>query len=867
MEGEEETSSFSSSSSSSSNGNEDTEEPKLKYQRFCTEIIDEIRSLGDEITSSAIHSKFVILGTALGSQVLLDSEGNKLCSRTKNSSETSTKVKSLSIDSAGEFLISLSEDGVCLSSVMEFMDSSKIDLPKLQQQQAYEVAMDPIFNRSGRRFIVAGYSNVSLYEKTLFTSYRQTVISGGHSEGPFYTLRWGGLFVGWCSRKGIRIYDVISKETISIIKPPEDYRRNEIISRIIWITQTYLLVCQGSAVRVCTIKATSNDNGHSGLKPGSNSTIILPAHYVELSHTFIFNEYWVLGAAPLEETLFVVLALNKDVTQDRRPILMIVEPVSMSKYNIISSDVLSFKDCDNFKAKDYHLEFFPEDNNYLILSPNDVIVARLRDQDDHIDFLIETENYYEALNHAEENEKYLKRYTPDKIGMDYFTYLFSKCKYEEAAALCPRIFGQNCTLWEETIEKFALYNKISYVAPFLPSDITSSSIKLKPQIYEYVLIEFLNNDKQGFLELVMKWSPELYNVAAIVCSVVNKILVSPDDGVLHHSLATLFTYQKKYDKALAVYLKYGHPEVFTLIQSHGLVNMVVDKIDNLLELDYKKALALFLDNIDLLPPELIVKKIGYNLYLLEYLDAIKDNPLSWNFHGDLVVLYADFDPGKLLNFLQNSDHYPIQKALEVCEVRALTSERIYILARMGNMQLALRLIIIELADIHEAVSFCKKYDDPELWNYLIQLSLDKPYFINVLLHNIGTHVDPRILIMKIVNGQQIPGLRDSLVQIMWDYRLQVSLQEGCKRILNSDCYSLFSRSHKIRNRGMSLRSDVACGVCGLQLVENSGARTASSKDIVMFMCHHTFHLDCMSNKINCLLCHSSKTTNIYFNNN
>ncbi|CAB4066503.1 VPS41 [Lepeophtheirus salmonis] len=754
MEGEEETSSFSSSSSSSSNGNEDTEEPKLKYQRFCTEIIDEIRSLGDEITSSAIHSKFVILGTALGSQVLLDSEGNKL------------------------FLISLSEDGVCLSSVMEFMDSSKIDLPKLQQQQAYEVAMDPIFNRSGRRFIVAGYSNVSLYEKTLFTSYRQTVISGGHSEGPFYTLRWGGLFVGWCSRKGIRIYDVISKETISIIKPPEDYRRNEIISRIIWITQTYLLVCQGSAVRVCTIKATSNDNGHSGFEAWIK----------------FYNHSSCSLSAPLEETLFVVLALNKDVTQDRRPILMIVEPVSMSKYNIISSDVLSFKDCDNFKAKDYHLEFFPEDNNYLILSPNDVIVARLRDQDDHIDFLIETENYYEALNHAEENEKYLKRYTPDKIGMDYFTYLFSKCKYEEAAALCPRIFGQNCTLWEETIEKFALYNKISYVAPFLPSDITSSSIKLKPQIYEYVLIEFLNNDKQGFLELVMKWSPELYNVAAIVCSVVNKILVSPDDGVLHHSLATLFTYQKKYDKALAVYLKYGHPEVFTLIQSHGLVNMVVDKIDNLLELDYKKALALFLDNIDLLPPELI-----------------------W-------FLYADFDPGKLLNFLQNSDHYPIQKALEVCEVRALTSERIYILARMGNMQLALRLIIIELADIHEAVSFCKKYDDPELWNYLIQLSLDKPYFINVLLHNIGTHVDPRILIMKIVNGQQIPGLRDSLVQIMWDYRLQVSLQEGCKRILNSDCYSLFSRSHKIRNRGMSLRSDVACGVCGLQLVENSGAK-------------------------------------------
>ncbi len=37
------------------------------------------------------------------------------------------------------------------------------------------------------------------------------------------------------------------------------------------------------------------------------------------------------------------------------------------------------------------------------------------------------------------------------------------------------------------------------------------------------------------------------------------------------------------------------------------------------------------------------------------------------------------------------------------------------------------------------------------------------------------------------------GLRDSLVQIMHDYHLQVSLQEGCKKILVSDCYTLIKR--------------------------------------------------------------------------
>ena len=46
-------------------------------------------------------------------------------------------------------------------------------------------------------------------------------------------------------------------------------------------------------------------------------------------------------------------------------------------------------------------------------------------------------------------------------------------------------------------------------------------------------------------------------------------------------------------------------------------------------------------------------------------------------------------------------------------------------------------------------------------------------FIKVLLHNIGTHVDPIILIDKIKEGMKIEGLRDSLVKILQDYHLQV----------------------------------------------------------------------------------------------
>ena len=72
----------------------------------------------------------------------------------------------------------------------------------------------------------------------------------------------------------------------------------------------------------------------------------------------------------------------------------------------------------------------------------------------------------------------------------------------------------------------------------------------------------------------------------------------------------------------------------------------------------------------------------------------------------------------------------------------------------------------------------------DLWHDLIDFSIDKPYFVHVLLHNIGTHVDPRILIERIEAGREIPGLRDSLVQIMHDYQLQV-----CSPIFNG-CFDL-----------------------------------------------------------------------------
>ena len=128
-------------------------------------------------------------------------------------------------------------------------------------------------------------------------------------------------------------------------------------------------------------------------------------------------------------------------------------------------------------------------------------------------------------------------------------------------------------------------------------------------------------------------------------------------------------------------------------------------------------------------------------------------------------------------------------------------------ARMGNTSDALRLITDELNDIDGAIEFCKTHDDAELWEQLIDHSESRPAFVNVLLRNIGTHVDPRLLIQRIRNGLHVPGLRDSLVKILHDYRLQISLQEQSQKIFVSDCFGLHERLVRMHQRAVAVRED------------------------------------------------------------
>jgi len=102
------------------------------------------------------------------------------------------------------------------------------------------------------------------------------------------------------------------------------------------------------------------------------------------------------------------------------------------------------------------------------------------------------------------------------------------------------------------------------------------------------------------------------------------------------------------------------------------------------------------------------------------------------------------------------------------------------------MKRALYLIIDRLSDVSRAITFAKAQDDPDLWEDLLNYSMDKPRFIRGLLEEVGTAIDPITLVRRIPEGLEIPGLREGLKHIMKEHEIQYSISLGAARVLRSE---------------------------------------------------------------------------------
>ncbi|XP_031367642.1 vacuolar protein sorting-associated protein 41 homolog isoform X1 [Apis dorsata] len=822
----------------------DEVEPRLKYVRVRNDLEHILQN--DAASCIAVHPKFLCLGSHWGMIHLLDHQGNNI--QSKSLQAHTVAVNQISIDHNGDFIASCSDDGkVFIYGLYSTENNHNMSMGRLVKS----IAIDPNYYKSGsgRRFIT-GDDKLVLYEKTFLSRMKLTVLCD--AEGGVRSIAWISHFVAWASDTGVRIYDLNARCSLGLIKwsksadaLPEHYRCN-----LRWSDERTLLIGWVDIVRICQIRKRSTQEMVNR---------DLPEYVVDpvliLVSTFRVD-FYISGIAPLENQL-VLLGCLKELDENgksQRPTLHVIEP-KYQVFSLVCANSLTLRGYKEYSCNDYHLDCLKEENRFFIVSPKDIVIASLYDADDRIEWLLNHRKFEQALEAVTVNNgKNCKKYTLVDVGRVYLDHLLGCGKYDEAGKLCLKILGKDKKLWEEEVYKFARVHQLRSISSYLPR----GDVTLDPLIYEMVLYEYLKMDPDGFLQLVKEWSPKLYKVAAVVNGVLEHLLIhNQRQNVLLEALAILYIHDEKYDKALAMYLKLRHKDVFQLIQKYQLYNTVYDMIEGLMDLDAERAIQFFLEK-DRVPSDIVVQKLQHNhRYLYLYLDALDKKDTKGTYHGLLVQLYANYSRDKLLPLLRRSDNYPIQQALDICSQKKFYPEMVYLLGRIGNTSEALALMTRELNDMESAITFCQEHDDEELWNDLIIYSLDKPKAITFLLQKIGTYVDPRLMVERIKPSLEIPGLKKALVKMMCDYNLQVSVQEGCKQILSNDYFNLHERLVKCHQKGIFIDDDQMCGACHRKII------IREPRNLVVFYCKHSFHEDCLPNfevVENCVICNSQKDT-------
>ncbi|KAL7619396.1 Vacuolar protein sorting-associated protein 41 [Parahypoxylon ruwenzoriense] len=443
-----------------------------------------------------------------------------------------------------------------------------------------------------------------------------------------------------------------------------------------------------------------------------------------------------------------------------------------------------------------------------------------------------------AANTAAEKEK-------RRIGELWVQELVEDGKWAHAAQVIAKVVNTP-DRWEKWIYTFAGAKKFDEIVDYMPSK--SMHPPILGTVYEIVLGHYIQTDKPRFKEILDRWGTELYGINEVTTALENQLKFRDvredtiEDGekgrdwrIVKESLARLHEVNGRHREALKCYIKLQDADsAMRLIRDNHLADAVTDDVPSFIALRVpeaelnqmsvsdleeatSEAIALLVEEArrGLIKPDVVVEQLAQNdlnLYLYFYFRGLwreyRERPVDEttslldDFADMAVHIFAVFDRELLMDFLKVSTSYIIEKAASECEQANYIPELVYLYSKTGDVKRALYLIIDRLGDVSQAISFAKEQDDPDLWEDLLDYSMDKPRFIRALLEEVGTSINPITLVRRIPEGLEIPGLREGLKHIMKEHEIQYSISSGVARVLRSEVAAAQSQLRNGQRRGI-----------------------------------------------------------------
>ncbi|KNA17401.1 hypothetical protein SOVF_080170 [Spinacia oleracea] len=868
------------------------EEPKLKYQRMGGSLSSLLST--DAATCISVSDRMIALGTHCGAVHILDFLGNQV----KEFHAHKAAVNDLSFDIDGEYIGSCSDDGSIVISSLFADEKRKFEYHRPMKA----IALDPDYARKSlKRFVAGGLSGQLIFYTKKWFGYQEQVLHSG--EGPIHAVAWRTSFIAWANDAGVKVYDTANDQRVTFIERPRGSPHPELLlPHLVWQDDELLIIGWGTSVKIASLRGNQHGRGNGTYNP----VYVLSSNQVDIVASFQTN-YFISGIAPFGDSLAILAYIpgeedgEKDFSSTapsrqanaQRPEVRIVTWTN----DELATDALPVHGFEHYKAKDYCLSHTPltgsnysngrwaagDEPLYYVVSPKDIVIAKPRDAEDHINWLLEHGWYDKALAEVEVTQGRKELF--EEVGSRYLEHLLAEKRYVEAAALCPRLLQGSASAWERWIIRFAQLRQLPILARYMPTE----NPKLSDTLYELALVALALNPTyhKDFLSAVKSWPRSVYSALTILSEIEPQLRASLMTDDLKEALAELYVRTGQNEKAFSFFADLLKPEVFDFIERHSLHAAVREKVVQLMMLDTKRATSLLIQQRELITPSDVVSqllkagdKCDFRYFLYLYLHALFEaSPHAGrDFHDMQVELYADYDTKMLLPFLRSSQHYTLEKAYELCVRKGLLKEQAFILGRMGNSKQALSVIINELGDMEEALEFASMQNDDEIWEELIKLSTQRPEMVGMLLEHTVGNLDPLHIVNVVPDGLEIPRLRDRLVKIITDYRTETSLRHGCQDILKADIVNLLVKYYKEARHAiyMSNAEDEARTKRDEKRMEESVTKPPNFKNmdlksktrvggrccmcfdpfstlnvsVVIFFCCHAYHMTCYMDSLN-----------------
>lgn len=749
--------------SSSSESSTSSIEPLFNYSRLSG--LPKTFFNKDPVSAVLVTPKFFAFGTHSG--VLHLAKPDMTPIRTIRYHRAS--ISSISADKDSSFVATASIDGtVVIASVEDDQDVVPVNF----RRPVHALALNPQYATTKSYLSGGTAGTVTLSEKGWIKARSDTILF--QSLGTILTIAWRGSRAVWCSEDGITVYDSHSNAILERFSRPPSTDRADLYKPEVTFTSddTKAIVSWERTFWVIDV---------------------IEAKIVSCQHV-----PWLLsGIACYDENSFIVLCCP----QNTAPELRVID----FEGNEVYVDELSLQGYDKLGPNDYHLARL--DDSWYIVSATDAVVAARRQQQDHIEWLLEHGQYeaaYEASTGFDDHKA---------IGLKAAQLLADQDRWVDTAELLSQCLDpESKDEWKSWSQQFFDHGQYIPLGDHVPSTDLGS-------VHTDILLWCSKNDLKHLDTYLESWDLDFIDKSKVV-----RTLEKRNGPQVYELLAKFYLRLSEPYNAVKNYLLGNEPVAFDIVVQYHLWNDMMNDLPRILraglrdqtkaeELDEQKELQARVDllaqnHLEVSPGKVVaVLKGKHDDLLFLYLESLSlvDEFLVKDFGNLLVRLYAEHSRDKLLAFLTHSETYDLNYAIEICQKKKLVDEQIYLYGRVGQTQKALNLIINDIGDPHRAVHFVISHSDNDLWDYLIKFSRDKPDFVLELLK--CQHV-PAAKVLEIVpHTLKIPGLREALYNVLKEQRAVMTLNEGALSIVKAEARAHLVDLQQVRRAGSAVDVD------------------------------------------------------------